>query len=132
MADFDFSSFSLIHLVLKGNVFIRSRSLLNSSYSKLLHLFSLLSLNLLQRGLALISLGKCRSPLIKVTLIELSISNLRHAFTLNQRITLNFAERSSHTTQIPSRCLHFTKCLSNLNFLVLRSSSGKTKTRLTI
>ena len=28
MADFDFSSFSLIHLELKGNVFIRSRSLL--------------------------------------------------------------------------------------------------------
>ena len=84
IADFDFSSFSLIHLVLKGNVFIRSRSLLNSSYSKLLHLFSLLSLNLLQRGLALISRGKCRSPLIKVTLrIELSVSNLRHAFTLN-------------------------------------------------
>ena len=38
---------------------------------------------LLQRGLALISLGKCGSPLIKVTLTELSISNLRHAFTLN-------------------------------------------------
>ena len=38
---------------------------------------------LLQRGLALISLGKCGSPLIKVTLMELSISNLRHAFTLN-------------------------------------------------
>ena len=28
MADFDFSSFSLIHLELKGNVFIRSRSFL--------------------------------------------------------------------------------------------------------
>ena len=28
MLDFDFSSFSLIHLELKGNVFIRSRSLL--------------------------------------------------------------------------------------------------------
>ena len=38
---------------------------------------------LLQRGLALISLGKCGSLLIKVTLAELSISNLRHAFTLN-------------------------------------------------
>ena len=39
---------------------------------------------LLQRGLALISLcGKCGSSLIKVTLTELSISNLRHAFTLN-------------------------------------------------
>ena len=38
---------------------------------------------LLQRGLALISLGKCGSPLIKGTLTELSISNLRHAFTLN-------------------------------------------------
>ena len=38
---------------------------------------------LLQRGLALISLGKCGSPLIKVTLTELSISNLRHTFTLN-------------------------------------------------
>ena len=38
---------------------------------------------LLQRGLALISLGKCGSLLIKVTLTELSISNLRHAFTLN-------------------------------------------------
>ena len=82
---------------------------------------------LLQRGLALISLGKCGSPLIKVTLTELSISNLRHAFTLNQRITLSYAERSSHTKQIPSRCLRFTKCLSNLNLLVLRSSSGKTK-----
>ena len=38
---------------------------------------------LLQRGLALISLGKCGSLLIKVTLTELSISNLRHTFTLN-------------------------------------------------
>ena len=38
---------------------------------------------LLQRGLALISLGKCGSLLIKVTLTELSISNLRYAFTLN-------------------------------------------------
>ena len=38
---------------------------------------------LLQRGLALISLGKCGSPLIKVTLTELSVSNLLHAFTLN-------------------------------------------------
>ena len=52
---------------------------------------------LLQRGIALISLGKCGSPLIKGTLTELSISNLRHAFTLNQRITLSYAERSSHT-----------------------------------
>ena len=94
--------------------------------------YSLLLLKALQRGLALISLGKCGSPLMQVTLTELSISNLRHAFTLNQRITLNYAERSSHTKQIPSRCLCFTKCLSNLNFLVLRSSSGKTKTRLTI
>ena len=40
---------------------------------------------LLQRGLALISLGKCGSSrsLIKGTLTELSISNLLHAFTLN-------------------------------------------------
>ena len=38
---------------------------------------------LLQQGLALISLGKCGSLLIKVTLTELSISNLRHTFTLN-------------------------------------------------
>ena len=37
----------------------------------------------IQRGLALIFLGKCGSPLIKVTLTELSVSNLRHAFTLN-------------------------------------------------
>ena len=81
---------------------------------------------LLQQGLALISLGKCGSLLIKMTLTELSISNLRHAFTLNQRITLSYAERSSHTKQIPSRCLRFTKCLSNLNLLVSRSSSGKT------
>ena len=43
-------------------------------------IFSLLD-KLLQR--ALISLGKCGSPLIKVTLAELSIYNLRHAFTLN-------------------------------------------------
>ena len=34
------------------------------------------------RGLALISRGKRGSPFIKVTLTELSISNLRHAFTL--------------------------------------------------
>ena len=81
---------------------------------------------LLQQGLALISLGKCGSLLIKMTLTELSISNLRHAFTLNQRITLSYAERSSHTKQIPSRCLRFKKCLSNLNLLVSRSSSGKT------
>ena len=38
---------------------------------------------LLQRGLALTSLGKCGSSLIKGTLTELSISNLLHAFTLN-------------------------------------------------
>ena len=38
---------------------------------------------LLKRRLALISLGKCGSPLIKGTLTELSISNLLHAFTLN-------------------------------------------------
>ena len=36
-----------------------------------------------QRGLTLISLGKCGSPPIKVTLTELSTSNLRLAFTLN-------------------------------------------------
>ena len=48
-----------------------------------LFLYSLLLLKLLQRGLALISVGKCGSPLIKVTLTELSISNLRHTFTLN-------------------------------------------------
>ena len=53
------------------------------SVSKYFFLFSLLSLKLIQRGLALISSGKCGSPLIKVTLTELSISNLRHAFTLN-------------------------------------------------
>ena len=47
-----------------------------------LFLYSLLLLKLLQRGLGLISLGKCGSPLIKVTLTELSISNLRHAITL--------------------------------------------------
>ena len=34
-------------------------------------------------GLAQIIRGKCGSPLPKVTLTELSISNLRHAFTLN-------------------------------------------------
>ena len=53
------------------------------SVSTYFFLFSLLSLKLIQRGLALISLGKCGSPLIKVTLTKLSISNLRHAFTLN-------------------------------------------------
>ena len=63
------------------------------SVSKYFFLFSLLSLKLIQRGLALISLGKCGSPLIKVTLTKLSISNLRHAFTLNERITPNYAER---------------------------------------
>ena len=36
-----------------------------------------------QRGLTLISPGKCGSPPIKVTLTELSTSNLRLAFTLN-------------------------------------------------
>ena len=46
-------------------------------------LFSLLLRKFIQRGLALIFLGKCGSPLIKVTLTELSVSNLRHAFTLN-------------------------------------------------
>ena len=48
-----------------------------------LFLYSLLLLKALQQGLALISLGKCGSPLMQVTLTELSISNLRHAFTLN-------------------------------------------------
>ena len=70
--------------------------------------------------------------LIKVTLTELSISNLRYAFTLNQRIMLSDAERISYTKQVPSRCLRFKKSFSTLNFLVLRSSSGKTKTRLII
>ena len=44
--------------------------------SMLLHKF-------IQWELALISGGKCGPPLIKATLTELSISNLRHAFTLN-------------------------------------------------
>ena len=51
----------------------------------------------IQLGLALISLGNCGSLLLKVTHTELSISNFRHPFTLNQRITLSYAERSSHT-----------------------------------
>ena len=46
--------------------------------------------------------------------------------------TLSYAERSSQSKQITSRCVRFTKCLSNLNLLVLLSSSGKTKTRLKI
>ena len=45
--------------------------------------FTLLLNKLIQPGLALISRGKCGSPLIKVTLTEMSVSNLRHAFTLN-------------------------------------------------
>ena len=69
----------------------------HSSFSWLFLLFSLLLRKVIQRGLALISRGKCGSPLIKVTLTELSVSNLRHAFILNYRITLNYAERSSHT-----------------------------------
>ena len=36
MADFDFSSFSLIHLELKGNVSIRSRSFL-TNYHLVIH-----------------------------------------------------------------------------------------------
>ena len=104
----------------------------HSSFSWLYIFFSLLLRKLLQRGLAPISRGKCGSPLIKVTLTERSISNIRHIFTLKERITLGYAERSSHTKWIPSRCLRFTKCLSGLHFLVLRSSSGETKTRLKI
>ena len=84
-------------------------------------LYSLLLHKLLQRGLALISLGKCGPPLIKVAPTEMSISNLRHTFTLNKRITLNYAERSSHTKQIPSRCSRFTNWLSILNFSPVRA-----------
>ena len=58
--------------------------------SKTLTLVVWLSLSLLTlttqgitTGTDLISLGKCGSPLMQVTLTELSISNLRHAFTLN-------------------------------------------------
>ena len=52
---------------------------------------------LIQQGLALISLGNCGSLLLKVTHTEPSISNFRHPFTLIQRITLSYAEPSSHT-----------------------------------
>ena len=56
----------------------------NSNSRRLsLSLFTLLLNKLIQPGLALISRGKCGSPLIKVTLTEMSVSNLRHAFTLN-------------------------------------------------
>ena len=57
---------------------------------------SLLLHEFIQRGLTLISGGKCGSPLIKVTHTE-SISNLRHAFTINKRITSSYVDRSSHT-----------------------------------
>ena len=61
--------------------------------------------NFTTRGLVLLSQGMCGSPLIKVTFAELSISNLRYPFTLNERITLSYVERSSRTKQVPSRCL---------------------------
>ena len=53
---------------------------------------SLLLHKFIQRELALIFGGKCGSPLIKVTLTELSISNLRHAFTLANYVKLRRAE----------------------------------------
>ena len=40
---------------------------------------------LLQRGLALISRGKCGPPLIKVTLTELSVSNFYYVFDSESR-----------------------------------------------
>ena len=55
----------------------------NTLYSWSFLYSSLSCIQPITSGLAEISRGKCRSPLIKVTLTELSISNLRHAFTLN-------------------------------------------------
>ena len=57
--------------------------LVRSKNSNTCCLYYLLLLKLLQRGLAPISQGKCGSPPMKVKLTELSISDLRHAITLN-------------------------------------------------
>ena len=57
--------------------------LVRSKKSNTCCLYFLLLLKLLQRGLAPISQGKCGSPPMKVKLTELSISDLRHALTLN-------------------------------------------------
>ena len=57
--------------------------LVRSKNSNTCCLYFLLLLKLLQRGLAPISQGKCGSPPMKVKLTELSISDLRHALTLN-------------------------------------------------
>ena len=57
--------------------------LVRSKNSNTCCLYFLLLLKLLQRGLAPISQGKCGSPPMKVKLTELSISDLRHAITLN-------------------------------------------------
>ena len=57
--------------------------LVRSKNSNTCCLYFLLLLKLLQRGLAPISQGKYGSPPMKVKLTELSISDLRHALTLN-------------------------------------------------
>ena len=42
----------------------------------------LLTALVITTGIALISRGKCGSPFTNLTLTELSVSNLRHVFTL--------------------------------------------------
>ena len=61
--------------------FVKSKITLTLVVLMSLSLFLLTAL-VITTGTALISRGKCGSPFTNLTLTELSVSNLRHVFTL--------------------------------------------------
>ena len=63
--------------------------------------------------------------LIKVILTKLSIFIDRHHFSLSWRIALSYEKQFQYAKYVPSRCLRFTKSFFTLDFLLLRSKSGK-------